>query len=224
MSRPTRYTPNTQHGAPKYTTQAMPDTPPPPYTPPRRPSLAGLAVRGPEMTHVNHRLLEGQHETRRISRRLSTTVTTTAGQDDDDEAAAAAMSPLQLHIDTSIRITKGNNLVCLTDSPARHASAIAEAVTQAIQRTSSGNCGLPMIDGDGNPRPIRIEVDAGMTVDGVGNVVGNEKIIEEVLRQRRELRRQEVRRQCADTTTAQEDEAGGSCSGSEHRAKRRRSE
>jgi hypothetical protein len=115
--------------------------------------------------------------------------------DSEDEA----ISPLTLRINTSINITKSNNLVCLTDTPTSHANAIAEAVTQAIQRTSSGNCGIPMIDGNGNPRALRIEVDAGMVVDGTGNVVGSQKVIDEVLRQRGELRRHDLRRQREDS-------------------------
>lgn len=113
----------------------------------------------------------------------------TDGSDDD---SSTAISPLSLRINTSINISKSNNLVCLADSPANHANAIAEAVVQAIQKNSSGSCGIPMIDGDGNPRHVKIEVDAGMVVDGMGNVVGNEKIIDEVLQQRAKLRRQDL--------------------------------
>lgn len=133
-----------------------------------------------------------------------------------DDESPTSMSPLSLCINTSINISKSNNLVCLVDSPANHANAIAEAVVQALQKHSSGSCGIPMIDGDGNPRHIKIEVDAGMVVDGMGNVVGNEKIIDEVLRQRAELRRRDLRRL--------QDEADGPDLESQPSTKRRRSQ
>lgn len=93
------------------------------------------------------------------------------------------MSPLKLCINTSINISK-NNLVCLSDSLIRHANTIAEAVTQTLQKNSSGNCGIPMIHGNGNSRSIHIEVDAQ------GTVVGLESIVLEVLGQRDDLQQE----------------------------------
>ena len=189
----------------------MPDTLPPPYTPPRRLSLAGLATRGMDIAQFPHRA--GHGEPRRFSRPLITTVL----PDETDDDSYSAMSPLNLRINTSVNISSSNNLVCLADSPANHANAIAEAVVQAIQRNSSGSCGIPMIDGDGNPRHVKIEVDAGIVVDGLGNVVGNEKVIDEVLRQRAELRRKDLRRQREDDVEREETEP-------EPSTKRRRSQ
>lgn len=103
-------------------------------------------------------------------------------EDEDDQEES--ISPISLRINTSVLISKNNNLVCLTDTPASHANAIARAVVKAIQENSSGQCGIPMIDEDGRPRPVKIEVDAGITVEGSGNVVGNEAIVNQVLRQR----------------------------------------
>ena len=162
------------------------------------------------MSHFTHR--PGQGEPRIFTRPLVTTML----PDGPDDESPTSMSPLSLRIDTSISISKSNNLVCLADSPANHATAIAEAVVQAIQKHSSGSCGIPMIDGDGNPRHIKIEVDAGMVVDGMGNVIGNEKIIDEVLRQRAELRRQDLRRR--------QDELDGADLVPEPSTKRRRSQ
>ncbi|EHK41078.1 hypothetical protein TRIATDRAFT_259095 [Trichoderma atroviride IMI 206040] len=99
---------------------------------------------------------------------------------DDDEGFSA----ISLRINTSVRISSNNNLVCLNDTPASHANAIAKAVVQAIQENSSGQCGIPMIDEDGRPRPVKIEVDAGITVEGSGNIVGNEEVVNQVLRMR----------------------------------------
>lgn len=101
--------------------------------------------------------------------------------DEDDEEGFSAIS---LRINTSVHISSNNNLVCLNDTPASHANAIAKAVVQAIQENSSGQCGIPMIDEDGRPRPVKIEVDAGITVEGSGNVVGSEDVVNQVLRLR----------------------------------------
>lgn len=138
-------------------------------------------------------------------------------EDQDDAESFNTLSSLHLCINTSINISKNNNLICLVDSPATHANVIAEAVSASLQKHSSGNCGIPMIDGNGNPRPLKIEVDAGMVVDGMGNVVGNEKVIDEVLRQRCEMSRQHLRR-------SREDDGGRLDSEPQPSPKRRRSE
>lgn len=109
---------------------------------------------------------------------------------EDEADSEEGQSPISLRINTSIRISSHNNIVCFNDTPSEHANAIARAVVVALQENSSGQCGIPMIDEDGRPRPVRIEVDAGVEVQGSGNVVGNEKIVNDVLRQRRQLRRQ----------------------------------
>lgn len=153
-------------------------TAPPAYTPAVPPSLQTLTARN----QLQQRL--SQEET------IPLTTTHVMSDDMDDQFSENTLSPLKLRINTSINISKSNNIVSLSDSPANHANAIAEAVTQAIQKTSSDNCGIPMIDGNGDPRLIHIEVDAGMVVDGQGNVVGSEGIIFEVLRQRDKLQQQ----------------------------------
>lgn len=87
--------------------------------------------------------------------------------DDDEES----QSPINLRINTSLKVTSSNNVVCFTESPADHANAIARAVIRAMEEHSAGRCGIPMIDEDGAPRPINIEVDAGITIEGEGNLV-----------------------------------------------------
>lgn len=116
---------------------------------------------------------------------------------------AEGSSPISLRINTSISVTQDNNLVCITDSPEQQAKAIAHAVVRAMQENSSGGCGIPMIDEDGRPRPINIEVDASVAVEGSGNVVGSEAVVNEALLQRR---RSPLRRQ-RDETDAEDDSA-----------------
>ena len=78
-------------------------------------------------------------------------------------------------IDTSTTVRQDNNIVDIAGSAAEQAGAIAEAVTAALHRNSSAECGIPMIDGDGHPRPIDVEISACLTVDGSGNFVGDAK-------------------------------------------------
>lgn len=112
----------------------------------------------------------------------SSTFTTLLDSADDEHDPES--SPISLRINTSINVSRSNNVVCLATSPAEQANAIAQAVVKALHEGSSGQCGIPMIDENGAPRPLRIEVDAGLVVDGTGNVVGSSDSVNEVLRQR----------------------------------------
>ncbi|KAG6026127.1 hypothetical protein E4U41_001348 [Claviceps citrina] len=109
-----------------------------------------------------------------------------------DDAPPPSQSGISLRINTSVRVSSNNNHVCVSETPAEHASAIARAVVHAIQENSSGQCGIPMIDEDGRPRPVSVHVDAVLEVHGEGNVVGNDGFVTELLRRRR--RRDEDRR------------------------------
>lgn len=55
---------------------------------------------------------------------------------------------------------------------------------EAMKAGSAGAGGLPMIDEEGRPRPVVLEVEAGWRVEGEGNVVGREEIVREVVRAR----------------------------------------
>jgi hypothetical protein len=178
--------PQGQINTPKADAVPVLDASPPPYSASR---MGGLAAGPSRALYASQ--LNAQPGQRFYTRPIAVTMST---EDQDDGESTNAFSSLHLRINTSINISKNNNLVCLTESPATHANAIAEAVSEAMQKHSSGNCGIPMIDGDGNPRPIKVEVDAGMVIDGMGNVVGNEKVIDEVIQQRAEIRRQDLRR------------------------------
>lgn len=98
----------------------------------------------------------------------STTARTVASDEPDN------ISPIDIHINTSLKVSSNNNIISLTDSPADHANAIAKAVVKAIEENSTGRCGIPMLDPDGVPRPIHIQVEAGITVEGDGNVIGRD--------------------------------------------------
>ncbi|KAL7819700.1 hypothetical protein V8C26DRAFT_394932 [Trichoderma gracile] len=160
--------------APKISSRQTPlASPPPAYTPLTAPDLA---------SQVRQQLREPFIMGRPSMPEAVLEALTTEYEDEQEQEES--ISPISLRINTSVLISKNNNLVCLTDTPASHANAIARAVVKAIQENSSGQCGIPMIDEDGRPRPVKIEVDAGITVEGSGNIVGNEAVVNEVLRQR----------------------------------------
>ncbi|KAG6300586.1 hypothetical protein E4U09_006671 [Claviceps aff. purpurea] len=108
---------------------------------------------------------------------------------DTDTDTDDSPSGIILRINSSVRISSNNNHVCINETPAQHANAIARAVVHAIQENSAGQCGIPMIDEDGRPRPVRIEVDAGLEVHGEGNVVGHEVFVRDCLREQRRRQR-----------------------------------
>ncbi|KAG5970577.1 hypothetical protein E4U55_001610 [Claviceps digitariae] len=153
------------------------------------------------------------HQPVLIDRSSLASLTTTTGQQALDTAEdgnifsddCPQQSSISLRINTSVRVSSNNNHVCINETPAQHANAIARAVVHAIQENSSGQCGIPMIDEDGRPRPVRIEVDAGLEVHGEGNVVGNENFVLELFRQTQQqqqmLRRRRNEDDCISPTS-----------------------
>lgn len=107
-----------------------------------------------------------------------------ASDDQDGSNDAEECSPISLRINASVNVSRSNNIVCLSSTPAEQANAIAKAVVQALNEGSSGRCGIPMIDEDGRPRSLRIEVDAGLVVEGTGNVIGGPEVVGPLLRRR----------------------------------------
>lgn len=90
--------------------------------------------------------------------------------DEDREQSAIIMS-----ISTEVRVSGDGNVLCISNRPAKTAQLIAEAVTQAIRQSNSEeHGGVPMIDEQGRPRPLRINIEAGLVIDGKRNVVASE--------------------------------------------------
>ncbi|VUC37933.1 unnamed protein product [Clonostachys rosea] len=191
---------------------SAPTIAPPPYSPRQGVNRVLLTGRGALLNEWAQRLGLDPNS-RAVARDVSTEVMNENETIDDDEPCA----PLVLRINTSITINSSNNLICLTETPSSQANVIAESVTSAIRKYSAGNCGFPMIDGNGNPRPVRLEVDAGLVVEGQGNVVGKESVIMDALRLRDQEREQ--RELCLRRPRAEDEEGESSTD-----AKRRRSE
>lgn len=100
--------------------------------------------------------------------------------DGDEDENGGKSSAITIQISTGIRVSGDDNLIFLAPSfgdsasspAAEHARSIAETVTTAIRRGGEqGSGGIPMIDEEGRPRAIRVQVEAGMEVHGKGNVL-----------------------------------------------------
>ncbi|WDK19036.1 hypothetical protein CGRA01v4_10323 [Colletotrichum graminicola] len=90
-------------------------------------------------------------------------------------------SPMSLRISTRIKVASDGNLIALPCSPAEQATSMASAIIEAIQGRD-WMTGLPMIDENGRPRPLILDIDAGMTLEGSSNIVGTESVIAQFLR------------------------------------------
>ncbi|KAF4999294.1 hypothetical protein FGRMN_2588 [Fusarium graminum] len=158
------------------------NNPPPAYTPRRVPDFASLAqilqARRDHYTNMSGNVQRPQQPQAAFTSMLS------GDPSDDHDETSEDSSPICLRINTSINVSRSNNIVCLTATPAEQANAIAKAVVQALHEGSSGRCGIPMIDESGCPRPLKIEVDAGLVVEGTGNVIGSRDVIGELVQRR----------------------------------------
>ncbi|KAK2059280.1 hypothetical protein LY76DRAFT_592486 [Colletotrichum caudatum] len=95
-----------------------------------------------------------------------------AALDDDLEEP----SPISLRISTQIEVSSDGNLISLPCSPTEQATSMAIAIIEAIQGRD-WTTGSPMIDENGRPRPLKLEIDAGITVERSSNIIGTESII-----------------------------------------------
>lgn len=109
--------------------------------------------------------------------------------EEDGENEDSNKSAITIRIATGVRVSGDDNLVCLPNGAAKdhntnngqsssssaaadHARSIAEAVTAAIRQGGEQEVGgIPMIDEEGRPRGIRVQVEAGIEVHGKRNVL-----------------------------------------------------
>lgn len=75
----------------------------------------------------------------------------------------------------------------IATEPSKTASLIAQNVVNALKTMSMGTSGVPMIDENGSPRPIKIQIVAGTTVSGARNTVGEKAVVEKLLPALRQL-------------------------------------
>ncbi|OHE93575.1 hypothetical protein CORC01_11074 [Colletotrichum orchidophilum] len=101
--------------------------------------------------------------------------------DPDAEEEDEDSPPISLSISTRIDVISDGNLIALPCSPAGQANFIAKAIVDAIYERDWA-VGCPLIDENGRPRPLKLEVDASITVKGSSNVIGTESVITEFIR------------------------------------------
>ncbi|EGU88334.1 hypothetical protein FOPG_01893 [Fusarium oxysporum f. sp. conglutinans race 2 54008] len=161
------------------------NSPPPAYTPRRVPVTDFTAMMARIIQERRDALPNmGGNNPRPQPQQTTCTSLLSDTVDDDQDETSEGSSPISLKIDTSVNVSRNNNIVCLTATPAEQANAIAKAVVQALHEGSSGRCGIPMIDESGCPRPLSIQVDAGLNVEGTGNVIGSRDVIGGLIQKR----------------------------------------
>lgn len=99
--------------------------------------------------------------------------------DDDDDADDGDNShPLKIRIGAPT-VIMGNNNICSIDTAAITTSVSASIASAIARMNGGGNAGvgIPMIDGNGNPRKIEVVIDVGTRIEGEGNLVGDENVI-----------------------------------------------
>ncbi|KAJ6446111.1 rRNA-processing protein UTP23 [Purpureocillium lavendulum] len=180
-----------------------PLSPPPAYTPNRQPL---------DLRTITARQLEQQREAQPRPILIDSTpvaefLTGSAIDDASSEMGDDESSPIFLRINTSIKVSNNNNVLCIGSTPADSAKQIAEAVVKAMRDYSAGNAGLPMIDEEGRPRPVKIDVDAGVTVEGANNFLGSKEVFQQFLEVQKNAPRAQRRRR--EESDEEADEAAG---------------
>lgn len=98
--------------------------------------------------------------------------------DDDDEEAPSTLSRIDIYLNTPLHIIGDGNLIAI--EPSVTANKVALGVVNALKHLSMIADGVPMIDEEGRPRPIKVCVTAGMKVEGSRNLVGERAVMERV--------------------------------------------
>lgn len=90
--------------------------------------------------------------------------------DDMSSDDVEELSPIELSIKVPMAVTGDENRV--TADPSVSANKIAIGIMHALKTVSINGIGMPMIDENGRPRPIKIDVMAEIKIDGSRNIVG----------------------------------------------------
>lgn len=92
------------------------------------------------------------------------------GSDAGSQPFDAPFSPITIGINAPMSISGSRNSLIIP--PETFTKLIYENVLRALRDASAGEMGIPMIDQDGRPRPINIDITAGITIDGDCNFIG----------------------------------------------------
>lgn len=94
--------------------------------------------------------------------------------DDDEDDYPEPLSKICITIKAPLVISGNNNAVSV--DPASTASKVAVAIVSGLRQMGGVAGGVPMIDEHGRPRPIVVDVDATLKIDGSDNIVGDRAI------------------------------------------------
>jgi hypothetical protein len=96
-------------------------------------------------------------------------------EDYQESDTDATQYPINIKISSPITVTGDGNLVAI--DPVEMASSIALCIVRGIKDCSMARAGIPMIDEDGRPRPIDVQVDAKIEIQGAENTVGKKAVL-----------------------------------------------
>lgn len=125
---------------------------------------------------TNHATLPTAEEPSRSSTEDADMNSATDSQEEDDEeettsegfAPPLPFSTITIHVSAPVVIGGQHNTVHFT--PSSYSSTIATSIMEALR--SETMTSIPMIDEEGRPRPINLQIEAGVTVEGEGNYAG----------------------------------------------------
>jgi len=124
----------------------------------------------------------------------------------DPEEDSSTLSMINITVRSPL-IVMGNNNLIASDTSAT-ANSIAHGVVNALRHLSMGAHGIPMIDEQGRPRPIGVEVLAEIRVEGSQNVVGEKAVLARMMDLKEKAREKAVAEQRKASTEAAKLENG----------------
>jgi hypothetical protein len=98
----------------------------------------------------------------------------------EDEDELDLLSPIEIIIRTPIHVNGNNNTVSIDAGTI--GSRVAYSVIQSLRQLNGLAGGIPVIDQDGRPRPIKVEIDADMQITGSDNTVGENAVLMKMIK------------------------------------------
>ena len=93
------------------------------------------------------------------------------GVEEDEEARC----PIHIEVHTPLHVYGDNNKLAI--DPSMSANKIAMAVVSALKQMAGGDSCIPMVDGEGQPRAIKVTIVAGTRVQGSRNTIGEKAVL-----------------------------------------------
>jgi hypothetical protein len=98
-----------------------------------------------------------------------------ADNSDEEEEEEETLSAIHIEVNTPMHVFGDNNKLAI--DPSTSANKIAIAVVSALKQMAGGDGCIPMVDGEGQPRAIKITITAGTRVQGSNNTVGEKAVL-----------------------------------------------